>query len=95
MSLRSLVRFSWLFAYFAVATAVVVEVGVRLVPQAIPIRMLLDFEPDLRADIGRRLDLTVGRDMIPVPRDDDGPELWIYPPGREGSLFDLIGRKRG
>ena len=55
----------------------------RLAPQAIPLKMLLHFDPDLRADIGRRLDLTVGRDMIPVPRDDDGPELWIYPPGRE------------
>lgn len=59
------------------------EIGLRLLPQAIPIGALLRFEPTLRSVIAARRDLTRRDDTILVPRNDGGPpdRMWLYRPG--------------
>jgi hypothetical protein len=77
--LGKLIRFLLAAAYVVFGTLLVVEVGLRLVPSAVPLKLLLHFDPDIRATIAREINLTVERDMVTVPRDDRGPNLWLYP----------------
>jgi len=76
-------RFFLVIVYVAAVSLALLEAALRLFPGAIPFSVLTHFDPALRAGIARRLDLTTKEDMLPVPRDDGGPELWIYPPRYE------------
>jgi hypothetical protein len=69
----------------AVIFAAALELGLRLVPAAIPLALLEHFEPDLRAHIASRRKLTTKEDTVLVPRADGGPadRLWIYRPEAE------------
>lgn len=80
---RKLIRFLLATAYIVGGTLLVVEIGLRLVPAAVPLGLLLHFNPEIRAALARELDLTVRSDMVTVPRDDMGPGLWLYPPHYE------------
>jgi len=62
---------------------ITLEMGLRLLPQAIPLSVLLRFDPDLRSAIAARRDLARYADTIPVARDDGGPPdpMWLYRPG--------------
>jgi len=61
------------------------EVGLRLVPAAIPLAVLQHFEPGLRSHIASRRKLSTKQDTVLVPRDDGGPadRMWIYRPEAE------------
>jgi hypothetical protein len=59
------------------------EIGLRLLPQAIPLGALLRFDPALRSEIAARRDLARRADTILVERNDGGPpdRMWLYRPG--------------
>ena len=61
------------------------EVGLRLVPAAIPLAVLQHFEQGLRSHIASRRKLSTKKDTVLVPRDDGGPadRMWIYRPEAE------------
>jgi lysophospholipase L1-like esterase len=64
---------------------VTLEVALRLAPGAIPLGVLKEFEPGLRAKIASRRKLQTKEDTIPMRRDDGGPPtgMWIYKGGAE------------
>jgi hypothetical protein len=66
----------------ALVTLALLEGALRLCPAAIPLQLLGDFEPDLRAEIARRLALPTRSDQVAIPRDDGGPPLSIDPPNQ-------------
>lgn len=75
-------RFVTLFFKVLASTSfflVLVEIGLRVVPTAIPTRVLMYFEPELRATAatGR---FSTRRDVIELKRDDGGPILRIWKP---------------
>ena len=80
---RKLTRFLLATAYVVVGTLLIVELGLRIAPGAVPMNLLLHFDPEIRSELARELDLTVRKDMVTVPRDDGGPGLWIFPPHYE------------
>lgn len=57
------------------------EVGLRLVPQAIPLTVLVRFQPDLRSAVAEARGLPTRSKTRILPRDDGGPERHIYQPG--------------
>lgn len=59
------------------------EVGLRAVPQAVPLAVLRRFDPALRSRIATRRDLARAADTVLVPRDDGGPpgRMWFFKPG--------------
>lgn len=59
------------------------EVGLRLLPQAVPLAFLSRFEPGIRSEIAARRDLTRSADTVLLPRTDGGPSvrMWFYKPG--------------
>jgi len=63
------------------------EAGLRLVPQAIPLDVLREFEPALRSEIAARRKLRRRADTVPIPRSDGGPpdRLWRFVPGASWS----------
>ena len=65
--------------------AAALELGLRLVPAAIPLTLLEHFVPDLRSRIASGRKLTTKDDTVLVTRDDGGPadRLWIYRPEAE------------
>lgn len=70
------------------------ELGLRLLPQAIPLEALVRFEPELRSQIAERRQLQRKADTVTLPRDDGGPEdrFWAYRPGtRVVKAFDEPG----
>jgi hypothetical protein len=73
---------------------ITLEIGLRLFPQAVPLGVLLRFDPTLRSAIAARRDLTRRADTILVPRDDGGPpdRMWLY---RPGSTVRIGGREEG
>lgn len=76
-----MLRYTLATVYILAISLVLLETALRLFPGAIPFSVLSHFDPTLRSSIARKLELTAKDDMVPVPRDDGGPELWIYPPG--------------
>ncbi len=60
--------------------AVIFEVGLRIRPSLIPPKLLLQFEPGMRAKLAKgRFDTRA--EMRLLERDDAGPDLWIFKPG--------------
>ena len=62
---------------------ITLEIGLRLLPQAIPLPVLLRFDPDLRSAISAQRKLARRADTFMVARDDGGPpdRMWLYRPG--------------
>jgi hypothetical protein len=73
---------------------IMLEIGLRLFPQAIPLSVLLRFDPALRSAIAARRDLARRADTVVVERDDGGPpdRMWVY---RPGSTVRSMGREEG
>lgn len=61
------------------------ELGLQLVPQAIPIKLLREFQPGVRSAIAARRQLLRRADTVAIPRSDGGPaeRLWRFQPGIE------------
>ena len=80
-----LMRFIVLAAVVIFASVAPLELGLRLVPTAIPLNLLIEFEPTLRSAIAKERKLQRFEDTVLVPRDDGGPadRMWIYKPGVE------------
>ena len=86
---------------FIVRAAVVIsafvaplELALRLVPSAIPLNLLTEFEPTLRSAIAKQRKLQRVEDTVLLPRDDGGPaeRMWIYKPAVEVTVpFDEAG----
>ncbi|MFN2375481.1 MAG: hypothetical protein ABR538_03025 [Candidatus Binatia bacterium] len=78
---------------FSVATGLgLLEVALRVVPQAIPPSLLLLFEPGLRADIAAG-SYPLQKDFREVPRDDGGPPLFVAKP--ESPIVSIDETKNG
>jgi hypothetical protein len=77
-----LIRSIFLTAVVIFAFVVPLELGLRLVPSAIPLNLLIEFEPTLRSAIAKQRKLQRFEDTVLVPRDDGGPadRMWIYKP---------------
>ncbi len=78
----------------AVSVGLTLELGLRLLPQAVPFDLLAEFEPSIRSAIARRRNLQRAEDTTLLPRDDGGPpdRLWIYKPDTDISQpFDEPG----
>lgn len=60
--------------------ALALEAGLRIAPQAIPLDVLIRYEPTLRSEIAARRKLQRRADTEPIPRDDGGPadRLWKF-----------------
>jgi hypothetical protein len=89
-----LMRFIVLAAVAIFAFIAPLELGLRLVPSAIPLSLLTEFEPTLRSAIAKQHKLQRVEDTVLVPRDDGGPadRMWIYKPGVEVTApFDEAG----
>jgi len=61
------------------------EIGLRLLPQVIPIKILIEFEPGIRSVAAMHRGLQPRPGSIPIERDDGGPSdrLWRYRGGAE------------
>lgn len=61
------------------------EAGLRVLPRAIPLSLLAEFQPQLRSRIAARRNLPRVEDTVLLPRDDGGPpdRLWIYKGGAD------------
>lgn len=57
------------------------ELGLRLVPQAIPLTVLVRFQPDVRSAVAEARGLPTRSKARDLPRDDGGPQRHIYQPG--------------
>jgi hypothetical protein len=68
-----------------VSAVITLEVALRLVPGAIPLGVLKEFEPVLRAKIASGRKLQTKENTIRMRRDDGGPPtgMWIYKGGAE------------
>lgn len=68
-----------------VSVVLTLEVALRLAPGAIPLGILKEFEPALRAKIASRRKLQTKENTIRMQRDDGGPPtgMWIYRGGAE------------
>src|SRR5262245_48101770 len=75
-----LMRFILLAAVAIFAFVAPLELALRLVPSAIPLSLLTEFEPTLRSAIAKQRKLQRFKDMVLVPRDDGGPTLWLFKP---------------
>jgi hypothetical protein len=83
--MRRLIRFIILAALAIFAFVGPLELGLRLVSSAIPLNLLVEFEPTLRSAIAKQRKLQRFEDTVLVPRDDGGPadRMWIYKPDTE------------
>ncbi len=82
-------------------TLVLIEGGLRLLPQVVPLELLIYFADTPRGEIAQRRHLPTQWGTVVVERDDGGPELRIFEPfaeivlpGREDELtvvMDEIG----
>lgn len=68
-----------------VAFLVLLEGALRLIPSAIPLGVLEQFEPALRSRIAVARRLPTRKDTVLIPRSDGGPAdlLWVYRPHTE------------
>lgn len=59
------------------------ELGLRLLPRAIPLALLIEYEPELRSQIAARRGLQRRADTRVLERSDGGPpdRFWVYKPG--------------
>jgi hypothetical protein len=57
------------------------ELALRLVPQAVPLTILVHFQEELRQTVADARGLPTRQKARTLPRDDGGPELHIYRPG--------------
>lgn len=75
-------RFIALAATAVLAFVLPLELALRLLPAAIPLNLLTEFEPALRSAIAKERKLQRVEDTVIIPRDDGGPadRLWIYKP---------------
>jgi SGNH hydrolase-like domain, acetyltransferase AlgX len=85
MQPRFLMRFIVPAVVVIFAFVAPLELALRLVPSAIPLNLLIEFEPTLRSAIAKQRKLQRFEDTVLVPRDDGGPadRMWIYKPGVE------------
>lgn len=61
-------------------TLLLIEVGLRLLPQLVPLPLLIYFAEQPRAEIAQRRNLPTQWGTVVVERDDGGPELRIFKP---------------
>lgn len=61
-------------------TLTLIEIGLRLLPQAVPLPLLVYFAEQPRAEIAQRRNLPTQWGTVAVGRDDGGPELRIFKP---------------
>ena len=61
------------------------EIALRAVPAAIPLALLAEFNPEVRAAIAKRRQLQRAEQTIQLPRDDGGPleSMWLYKGGSD------------
>jgi len=64
----------------ALFTLALIEAGLRLFPQIVPLELLIYFAEDPRAEIAYRRNLPTKWGTVVVERDDGGPELRIFKP---------------
>lgn len=67
-------------------TLLLLEVALRLFPSLIPPPVLVGFNKELRGKVANRLNLPTRGDAVFLDRDDGGPPLSIYTPGRRITL---------
>jgi len=81
--MRSALRGFVLTVLWLLIVAVCLEVGLRLLPQAVPLAFLSRFDPGIRSEIAARRDLTRSADTVLLARNDGGPpgRMWLYKPG--------------
>jgi hypothetical protein len=65
------------------AVLILLEGALRLYPQAIPMFLLVQFNPELRAEVAARLGYQSQRNEKYVSRSDGGPPLWMTMPGQD------------
>jgi hypothetical protein len=69
------------YSLFVLAsTFALMEIALRLAPQAIPTFALVRFHPDVRGEIARRLHLPTLDKTNVLERDDGGPRLRVFKP---------------
>ena len=61
-------------------TFAMIEIGLRILPGAIPLGLLKKFEPGTRLEIAQRRGLPNLSQIWVLPRDDNGPELKLFKP---------------
>lgn len=61
------------------------EVALRILPVAIPLSLLEQFEPEMRSHIADRRKLTTRKDTVLLERRDGGPpdRMWVYAPATQ------------
>ena len=64
----------------AFAFALLLEIGLRIVPALIPERLLAEFHLEVRSEIAQRRGLPTLAETVLIHRDDTGPELRIPKP---------------
>lgn len=71
-------------------TAACLELGLRLLPQAVPLSVLSRFDPSLRSAIAARRELARAADTWLLPRTDGGPpdRMWFFKPGTRVTSHD-------
>ncbi len=67
-------------------TLALIEIGLRLLPQAVPLPLLVYFAEQPRSEIAQRRNLPTQWGTVAVERDDGGPELRIFKPFTSMSL---------
>jgi len=81
--MKAVLRGIALTVLWLLIVAACLEVGLRLLPQAVPLAFLSRFDPGIRSEIAARRDLTRSADTVLLPRNDGGPpaRMWFYKPG--------------
>jgi hypothetical protein len=77
---RRLVRAGAVAAVVVILTAGLLEVGLRLAPEVIPLGVLADFEAGLRTRVADARGLPSASQVQVLERDDGGPVLKLYRP---------------
>jgi hypothetical protein len=73
--MRNLFSFLAKLLFSLVYTLVLIEGGMRLFPQVVPLELLIYFAENPRAEIANRRNLPTTWGTVVVERDDGGPEL--------------------
>jgi hypothetical protein len=61
-------------------TLVLLEIGLRIFPDVIPLDLLIHFDKKPRAEIARNRGLPTRWDVVLVERDDGGPDFGVFKP---------------
>jgi hypothetical protein len=78
--MRNLFSFLAKLLFSLVFPLVLIEGGMRLFPQVVPLEFLIYFAENPRAEIANRRNLPTTWGTVVVERDDGGPELRIFKP---------------